>query len=134
MSTRAGYQIGDALSIGASPTFTFVDSSGSCLTASTAGSASFSLKFGLNMKLSCSNSSTSFPLLYSSFSGQYLLQFSGDSAKKVTVPAISASATSAELKIVIGSYGSAKARYIERVVVSSSTASSSERTLNVWFV
>lgn len=86
------------------------------------------------MKLSCSSSSASFPLLYSSFSGKYLLQFSGDSTKKVTVPAISASATSAELKIVIGSYGSAKARYIERVVVSSSAASSSERTLNIWFV
>lgn len=111
-----------------------MDSSGSCLTASTAGSTSFSLKFGLNMKLSCSSSSASFPLLYSSFSGKYLLQFSGDSTKKVTVPAISASATSAELKIVIGSYGSAKARYIERVVVSSSAASSSERTLNIWFV
>jgi hypothetical protein len=131
---RSGYQIGDVLSIGTATSFTFVQSTGACLTA-TATATSFQLKLGLNMRLSCNAATTGTPLLYSEFSGKTLYQFSGDTTHTTTIPAFaSATITSADIKIILGHYGSAKSRYIERVTVTTSTSTTTEKSLNIWFI
>lgn len=123
------------MQIGSSSTFSFVQSDGTCLTATSGTATTFQLKFGVNMKLSCSLGTNTLPLLFSSFSGKTLNRFSGDTSQTVTIPSFTdVSLTKVELKIVIGAYGSDNARYIERVVVSTSTASSASRTLNLRFV
>jgi hypothetical protein len=134
-SVRSGYQIGDALSLSAATSFTFLQSNGACLV-SAAAAASFQLKFGVNMRLACNAASvTGTPLLYSQFSGKTLYQFSKDTTTTVSIPSFAtASITSAVINIIIGYYGSAKGRYIERVTVSSTTTSTTEKTLSIRFI
>jgi hypothetical protein len=108
-----GYQIGDVLTIGtAATTFSFVQGNGDCLVAA-GTAATFQLKFGVNMRLACNSAAAGTPLLYSSFSGQTLYPYSQDTASTVSIPAFaSATITSADIKIIIGNYGSGQSRYI----------------------
>ena len=65
------------------------------------------------MRLSCNAAATGTPLLFSQFSGQTLYQFSQDTTTTVTIPTFaSATITSADIKVIIGHYGSDKSRYI----------------------
>lgn len=134
---KPGYQLGDTLSIGGQNLFYFVQSSGACLTPSNiTTSTAFQLKFGVSMRLSCLCSScTVVPVLYSTFSGKSIYSYSNDASKTVSFPVISdPSITSLQFNIIIGTYGSGGAKYIERISSSSSTTASSVRTLNIVFV
>jgi len=66
------------------------------------------------MNLVCTSSgSSTVPLIYSSFSGMSLYQFSGDTTSSIKIGNFNDIAiTSVVLQIVIGSYGSSKSRYI----------------------
>lgn len=127
---RAGYQQGDVLAVGGSSSFSFVDASGNC-----GAGVALQLRFGYNMRLSCQCAGcTTVPLLYSSISGKSVNSFQGDS-KTIPIPSFSSAAnTLVQLTFIVGQYGSEKARYIERVTVSTSSASSDQRVLNIAFV
>jgi len=135
-AVKSGYQIGDAMTISNSSNFYFLTTSGQCLTSANSGTTAFQLKFGVNMNLFCSSNDTSnLPLIYSSFSGQKLNQFSSDNSSSVSIPTFNdPTITSATIQIIVGKYGSNNAKYIERVVSTTSTASSSQKSLNIVFV
>ena len=88
------------------------------------------------MNLVCSSGgSSTVPLLYQSFSGQTLYQFSGDTSSTTKIGNINDPAiTSVVLQIVAGTYGSSKTRYIERTVLTTSKSSSSQYSLSIIFV
>ena len=88
------------------------------------------------MKLACTSTSGT-PTIYTAFSGKTLYQFSNDTTSTVTIPSFAdASITHVDLRIIIGYYGSANSKYIERIKVDTSTASSTnnKKSLNVYFV
>ena len=113
-----------------------ISRNGACLTAPDATAPAFSIRFGLNMKISCTCSGcNSVPQLFSALSGKAVNQFSGDTSKAVTLPTITdGTMTDLQIIFVIGAYGSQGIRYIERVTSSSSSVSGSIRSLTVSFV
>lgn len=124
------------MSLSGQTIFSFVAANGQCITSSS-GATTFQLKFGMNMNIGCTSSdTTNVPLIYSSFSGKKLYQFSSDTTSTVTIPSFNdATLTAVTILIVVGKYGSNDSKYIERVVLSStSNAASTTRTLNINFI
>lgn len=104
--------------------------------AATTGMTAFQLKFGVSMRLTCGCANcTAVPLLYSTFSGNFVYAYKDDTTKTVSFPTISDPAiTSVQINIIIGTYGSDGAKYIERISASTATTASKVRTLNLVFV
>jgi hypothetical protein len=119
------------IALGGSSSFSFVDASGNC-----GAGVPLQVKFGYNMRLSCQCAGcTGVPLLYSSISAKSVNSFQGDTTKTIAIPSFSNAAnTNVQVTFIIGQYGSEKAKYLERVTVSASTAASNERVLNIVFV
>lgn len=96
--------------------FTFLTTTGACITPAmtVTGATTFQLKFGLNINLFCSSSDTTMvPLIFSSFSGTKINQFSSDTASTVAIPSFNdPTITSVTLQIVVGKYGSNDSKYI----------------------
>ena len=87
------------------------------------------------MKLTCSSSSAATDLLFTSFSGKTLEQFSGDNTHTVSIPTFATGTiTAADVTIIVGYYGSDNSRYVERVTVTSSSIAGTELKLSIRFV
>ena len=101
------------MDISGQSSFTFIASNGQCLT-SAGTSTTFHLKFGLNMNIFCSSTDTAVvPLIFSSFSGKKIYQFSSDTNSTVSIPSFDdPTITLVTLQIVVGNYGSNNAKYI----------------------
>ena len=110
----AGYMQGDLLQVGGSSNLYLISGSGNCLTTTNTTGPAISLRFGLNMKLTCScNGCSTVPQLFSVLSGAAINQFSGDTSKSVTLPSVTdPTITDLQINIVIGTYGSQGILYI----------------------
>ena len=97
----------------------------------------FTFRCGVNMNIYCKcPGCTTLPSIFSSFSAKTINQFKDDTTKKISIPSIAAGATNLILKFIVGSYGTQRSKYIERVTVEVKSSSSSDldRKLNIVFV
>ena len=111
-----GYSQGDVMELSSIDKFYMIDDSGNCLPSSDSTKAPFSLRFGVNTNLYCIGNQ-SLPSLFTSFSGKTINQFKGDISKNITLPTIGSTATSVTLKFIVGSYGTQRSKYVERVTL-----------------
>lgn len=73
--------------------------------------------------------------MYTVFSGANIAQFKGDTTTTFALPKIaSTSITSVTLNFIIGTYGSRKIKYIERVTYSTSNTGGTSRKLAINFI
>lgn len=105
---------GDPLKVGTNSNLYLISRIGGCLTTADSTGPAISLRFGLNMKLTCTcNSCSTVPQLFSVLSGAAINQFSGDTSKNITLPSVTdPNITDLQITIVIGTYGSQGIRYI----------------------
>lgn len=105
------------MTIGSKNAFSFVDSSGNCLTSGS--SSTFNIRFGHNTKISCICNNCGTPLLFSDLMGKTIAQFYDTTSNNITLPSINdSSITTLKLNFIIGKYGSQKVKYIDKITYS----------------
>ncbi len=128
-----GYKVSNTLTIGGKSTFSFASNTGNCLSA--AGSALLSFKFGLNTKICCICNGCGTPLLFSEIMGKKVQKYSGISSNDLTLPSVSdSSMTSLKINLIIGTYGSQKIKFLDRVTYSYQSNGSNVRSLYINFI
>lgn len=122
------------LTIGGKSAFSFADSNGDCLK-STPLMTGFSFRFGHNIKISCKCVNCGTPLLFSSIMGKTLPQFLDVQSNDLALPTVTdTSMTTLKINFILGTYGSQKIKFIDKVTYSYDSTASDRRTLYFNFI